>query len=77
MMVFPGESVKATYALEERPTICLFRNDPDVEVVAFKATQIPDIEGLPTDVARLAKVNKPITSVTYELSRPSPASSSR
>ncbi len=24
---------------------CLFRNDPDVEVVAFTATQIPDIEG--------------------------------
>jgi predicted GTPase len=24
---------------------CLFRNDPEVEVVAFTATQIPDIEG--------------------------------
>ena len=24
---------------------CLFRNNPDVEVVAFTATQIPDIEG--------------------------------
>ena len=24
---------------------CLFRNNADVEVVAFTATQIPDIEG--------------------------------
>ena len=31
----------------------VFRNDPDVEVVAFTATQIPDIEGrkYPSDLA--------------------------